>query len=334
LCLFWLFCPFINLYICHIIKYDKVKIMKAIQYKAFGNSNVIEVTEIPQPEISNENQVLIQVKAASVNPLDIKLRNGYLQQIRPISLPFVPGADVAGIVVATGEKVTQFKAGDEVIGVSSAGGYAEYALVNESHVAIKPANTSFEEATSLVVNIGTAQSVLFNEGKLEKGQKVLIQGAAGATGATMVQMAKNAGAYVIATASGQGIALVKSLGADEVIDYKSQDVTALVKDVDLVADCAGGESQNKLFEVVRPGGKLFSIVIPPSAELAEKYQVDARFISSNISADSLAAGLALVSEGKLRPIVTKTFPLEEAAQAQDFLSAGGANGKVVLVVAQ
>ncbi|WP_419701559.1 NADP-dependent oxidoreductase [Mucilaginibacter sp. NFX135] len=308
--------------------------MKAIQYKAFGNSDVIEVTETIQPEISNENQILIQVKAASVNPLDIKLRSGIMQQIRPVILPFIPGADVSGIVVATGEKVTQFKAGDQVIGVTSAGGYAEYALVNESNAAIKPVNTSFEEATSLVVNIGTAQSVLFNEGKLERGQKVLIQGAAGATGATMVQMAKSARAYVIGTASGQGIALVKSLGADEVIDYKLHDVTALVKDVDLVADCAGGESQNKLFEVVKAGGKLFSIAASPSTELAEKHKVDARFIRSNISADSLTTGLALVNEGKLRPIVAKTFPLEEAAQAQDFLSAGGANGKVVLVVAQ
>lgn len=308
--------------------------MKAILYKAFGNSNVIEVAELPQPEISNENQVLIQVKAASVNPLDIKLRSGIMQQIRPISLPFVPGADVAGIVVATGEKVTQFKTGDQVIAVTREGGYAEYAIANESNVAIKPTNASFEEATSLVVNIGTAQSVLFNEGQLAKDQKVLIQGAAGATGATMVQMAKNTGAYVIATASGQGIALVKSLGADEVIDYKSQDFSLLANDIDLVVDCAGGESQHKLFEVLKPGGKLFSIVTPPSAALADKYQVDARFISSNISAGSLAAGLALVVEGKLRPIVAKTFPLNKAAQAQDFVSAGGVNGKVVLVVSQ
>jgi NADPH:quinone reductase-like Zn-dependent oxidoreductase len=308
--------------------------MKAIQYKAFGNSNVIEVVEVPQPEINNENQVLIQVKAASVNPLDIKLRGGIMQQIRPVSLPFVPGADVAGIVVATGEKVTQFKAGDQVIAVTREGGYAEYAIANESHVAIKPTNASFEEATSLVVNIGTAQSVLFAEGKLTKDQKVLIQGAAGATGATMVQMAKNAGAYVIATASGRGIALVKSLGADEVIDYKSQDVSLLANNIDLVVDCAGGESQHKLFEVLKPGGKLFSIVIPPSATLAEKYQVDARFISSNISAGSLVAGLALVNEGKLRPIVAKILPLDEAAQAQDFVSAGGVNGKVILVVIQ
>ncbi|MDO3624741.1 NADP-dependent oxidoreductase [Mucilaginibacter sp. BT774] len=308
--------------------------MKAIQYKAFGNSDVVEVAEISQPEIRNEDEVLIQVKAASVNPLDIKLRNGIMQTMRPVNLPFVPGADVAGVVIATGDRVIQFKAGDQVIAVTREGGYAEYALANVNHVALKPANTSFEEATSLVVNIGTAQSVLFNEGKLAKGQKVLIQGAAGATGAAMVQMAKNARAYVIATASGKGVALVKSLGADEVIDYRSEDLTVLAKDIDLVADCAGGEFQHKLFEVLKPGGKLLSIVIPPSAELAEKYQVEARFISSNISANSLSDGLLLVNEGKLRPIVAKTFRLEEAAQAQDYLSAGGVNGKVVLLVAQ
>jgi NADPH:quinone reductase-like Zn-dependent oxidoreductase len=237
-------------------------------------------------------------------------------------------------VIATGDKVTAFKAGDEVIAVTREGGYAEYALALESNVAIKPGNTTFEEATSLVVNIGTAQALLFNEGKLAKGQKVLIQGAAGATGAAMVQMAKNAGAYVIGTASGPGMALIKSLGADEAIDYRSGDVSILIHHADLVVDCAGGESQHKLFEVLKPGGKLFSIVSPPSAQLAEKYQVDARFISSNISANSLTGGLALVNEGKLRPIVAKTFPLDEAAQAQDYVSAGGVNGKVVLVVTQ
>lgn len=221
-----------------------------------------------------------------------------------------------------------------MIAVTREGGYAEYALAVDTNVAVKPHNTTFEEATSLVINIGTAQSVLFNEGKLVKGQKVLIQGAAGATGAAMVQMARNAGAYVVGTASGPGITLVKSLGADEVIDYKTEDVSVFINDADLVVDCAGGESQYELFKVLKPGGKLFSIVTPPSTELAEKYQVEARFISSNISANSLTGGLTLVKQGKLRPIVNKTFPLEKAAQAQDYLSAGGTNGKVVLVVVQ
>jgi NADPH:quinone reductase-like Zn-dependent oxidoreductase len=314
------------------IKQLKENNMKAIQYKAFGNSDVIEVVEIPTPEIKNENEVLIQVKAASVNPLDLKIRLGYMQKMRPVQLPFTPGLDASGIVVAVGTGVTRCNVGDEVIVVPMGNAYAEYVLANENFVSLKPKNISFEEATSLAVNIGTAQTILFTEGKLEKGQKVLIQGAAGSVGATMLQLAKSKGLYVIATASGKGVELVKSLGADEVIDYKTQEVSTLTKDVDLVADCAGGESQNKLFEVLKSGGKLLSIAGMPSGELAEKYNVDARFISSDLSAKSLKDGLSLVSDGKLKPLVAKTFKLEEAAQAQDLVSAGGVNGKVVLVV--
>lgn len=306
--------------------------MKAIQYNAFGGSEVIAVAEVPTLEVKNEHDVLIEVKAASVNPLDMKIRLGYMQKMRPVELPFTPGLDAAGIVTAVGSGVTNYKVGDEVIAVTMGNGYSEYVVANEHFVSLKPKNISFEEGTSLAVNIGTAQTILFTEGKLEAGQKVLIQGAAGSVGATMVQLAKNNGLYVIATASGKGVDLVKSLGADEVIDYKTQDVSELVKEVDLVADCAGGESQAKLFDVLKSGGKLLSIAGMPSPELAEKYHVDARFISSDLSAKSLENGLSLVSEGKIKALVSATFKLEEAAQAQDLVSAGGVNGKVVLVV--
>ncbi len=306
--------------------------MKAIQYHAFGGSEVIEVAEIPSPEITQGNEVLIKVKAASVNPLDMKIRQGFMQKMRPVELPFTPGLDAAGVVEAIGANVTSVKVGDEVIAATMGKAYAEYVVANENLVAKKPDNISFEEATSLAVNIGTAETILFTEGKLAAGQKVLIQGAAGAVGLTMVQMAKERGLYVIATASGKGVDLVKSLGADEVIDYKTQDVAALVQDVDVVADCAGGEAQLALYGVLKSGGKLLTIAGFPSAELAAKYGVDARFISSDLSAKSLANGLALVAAGKLKPFVTKTYNLEEAAEAQDFVSAGGVNGKVVLKV--
>ncbi len=306
--------------------------MKAIQYHAFGGSEVIEVVEIPSPEITQGNEVLIKVKAASVNPLDMKIRQGFMQKMRPVELPFTPGLDAAGVVEAIGANVTSVKVGDEVIAATMGKAYAEYVVANENLVSIKPNNISFEEATSLAVNIGTAETILFTEGKLAAGQKVLIQGAAGAVGLTMVQMAKERGLYVIATASGKGVDLVKSLGADEVIDYKTQDVAALVHDVDVVADCAGGEAQLALYGVLKSGGKLLTIAGFPSAELAAKYGVDARFISSDLSAKSLANGLALVTAGQLKPFVTKTFNLEEAAAAQDFVSAGGVNGKVVLKV--
>lgn len=306
--------------------------MKAIQYHAFGGSEVIEVVEIPSPEITQGNEVLIKVKAASVNPLDMKIRQGFMQKMRPVELPFTPGLDAAGVVEAIGANVTSVKVGDEVIAATMGKAYAEYVVANENLVSIKPNNISFEEATSLAVNIGTAETILFTEGKLEAGQKVLIQGAAGAVGLTMVQMAKERGLYVIATASGKGVEMLKSLGADEVIDYKTQDIAALVHDVDVVADCAGGEAQLALCGVLKSGGKLLTIAGFPSAELAAKYGVDARFISSDLSAKSLANGLALVTAGQLKPFVTKTFNLEEAAAAQDFVSAGGVNGKVVLKV--
>jgi len=306
--------------------------MKAIQYKAYGSSDVIEQVEVSIPSIQSENDILIQVKAAGVNPIDMKIRMGFMKETRPVEMPFIPGGEAAGIIVAVGGGVSKFKVGDEVIALTKKQAYAQYVTASENFVLLKPQDLSFEEAASIGVNIGTAQSVLFTEGKLEKGQKVLIQGGGGAVGGAMVQMAKAAGAYIIATASGKGVALAKSLGADEVIDYKFQDVASIAKGVDLVADTAGGKAQEKLFQVLKPGGKLLSIVVPPSKSLAEQYNVEARFITSDISSRTLQNGINLIGAGIFRPIVSKTFKLEEAAIAQDFLTAGGVNGKVVLVV--
>ncbi|MEN9909532.1 MAG: hypothetical protein RLZZ540_2681 [Bacteroidota bacterium] len=306
--------------------------MKAIQYKDYGSSAVIEMVDVPIPSIQSENDVLIQVKTAGVNPIDMKIRMGFMKETRPVEMPFIPGGEAAGIIVAVGAGVSKFKVGDEVIALTRKNAYAQYVTANENFVLLKPKSLSFEEAASIVVTIGTTQSVLFTEGKLEKGQKILIQGGAGAVGGAMVQMAKAVGAYVIATASGNGLTLAKSLGADEVIDYKLQDVTNIAKDVDLVADTAGGEAQRKLFQILKPGGKLLSIATPPSQELAGQYNVNAYFVASEISSKTLQNGIELIEAGKFQTIVSKTFKLEEAAIAQDFLTAGGVNGKVVLAV--
>lgn len=304
--------------------------MKAIQYLDFGPSSVIALQEIPKPEIKSPDDVLIRVVAASVNPLDIKIRLGVMQQMRPVQLPFTPGLDAAGHVVAVGENVKNFNVGDAVMAVTMANACAEFVVANQHFVSHKPENISFEEATSLAVNLGTAESLLFTEGKLQSGQNVLIQGAAGAVGATTIQLAKNTGLYVYATASGKGVELANELGADEVFDYKQTDVSELLTEIDLVADCAGGPSQANLFKVLKPGGKLLSIAGMPSPELAKQHQVEARFISSDLSAKNLERSLQLVKEGKIIPFVTRTFRLEEAAEAHDFLAAGGVNGKVVL----
>ena len=307
--------------------------MKAIQYKTYGNSDVIEQVEVPMPSIRNENDVLIQIKAVGVNPIDVKIRMGFMKAVRPVEMPFTPGGEASGIIVAVGDHVSKFKVGDQVIALTKTNAYAEYVTANENFVLLKPQGLSFEEAASIGINIGTAQSVLFIVGKLEKGHRILIQGGAGAAGGAMIQLAKAAGAYVIATASGKGLELAKSLGADEVIDYKSQDVAGLVKGIDLVADTAGGEAQEKLFQVLKPGGKLLSIVIPPSQQLAEQYNVEARFVASDISSQTLQNGFELIEAVKFKPVVSKIFKLEAAASAQDFLTAGGVNGKVVLVPA-
>lgn len=303
--------------------------MKAIQYKSFGKSDVLELKQADKPTIK-ENEVLIKVMATTINPLDMKIRSGYMQKMMPVELPFIPGLDASGIIEAIGNKVTRIKAGDEVFTVSSAGSYAEYIVANEDDVALKPDNVSFNEAASLAVPLATSYAVLIEAGQIQSGQKVLIQGASGGVGSIMVQMAKALGAYVIGTASGAGINIIKNLGADEAIDYKTQDFTRLVKDMDLVADLAGGETQIKSFEVLKKGGKLLSIVMPPPADLAEKFDVAAQFVFTYSSYEKLEFGVKLLEQGKIKAAISKVMKLEQAAQAQDLVAAGGVNGKVVM----
>ncbi|MGZ3822849.1 MAG: NADP-dependent oxidoreductase, partial [Mucilaginibacter sp.] len=231
--------------------------MKAIQFTAFGDSGVIQLNQVAQPQ-PKENEVLIKIAATTVNPIDMKIRSGAFQKMMPVNLPYTPGSDVAGTVEAVGSGVSRLKVGDKVFATTFGGTYAEYVVLKEDQVAALPHNLSMNEAAALAVPLVTSYSFLVEGGELKAGQRVLIHGAAGGVGGVMVQMAKALGAYVIGTASGEGLALAKSLGADEVIDYKTQDFSQLVKDVDLVIDLAGGETQNKSFSVVKEGGKLLS----------------------------------------------------------------------------
>jgi len=306
--------------------------MKVIQIETYGDSGVLKLNqaENPQPE---ENEILIKVAATTVNPFDMKVRSGSMQKMIPLNLPWVPGTDAAGTIEAIGSAVTRLKVGDKVFASTFGGTYAEYVVIKEDQVALIPKNVSLPQAASLAVPIGTSYSFLVEGGELKAGQRILIQGAAGGVGGIMVQMAKALGAYVIGTASGKGVELVRSFGADEVIDYKKQDFTELIKDADLVIDLVGGETQAKSFSVVKKGGKLLSAVMPPSQELAQQYGVTAQFISSAPSHKKLEFGAKLVEEGKIKTQIAKTLKLEDAAEAQDLVSAGGVNGKVVLVVA-
>lgn len=305
--------------------------MKTIQYTAYGDSGVIKLNQVDRPA-PQENEILVKVAATTVNPFDMKVRSGAMQSIMPVSLPYTPGSDLAGTVEALGPGVSRLNPGDKVFASTFGGTYAQYVILKEEQTALIPGNVSFNEAASLAVPLVTSYSFLVEGGQLQAGQHVMINGASGGVGSIMVQMAKALGAYVIGTASGAGLALAKSLGADEVIDYKTQDFTKLVKDADLVIDLVGGETQIKSFEVIKEGGKLLSAVAPPSEKLAQKHRIEARFISSAPSHKKLEFGAKLVEEGKIRTQIAKVFKLEDAAQAQDLVSAGGVNGKVVLVV--
>ena len=305
--------------------------MKAIVYTEFGNSDVIKVIETEKPTI-NDDEVLIKSYAVSVNPADIKYRKGLMQQRLPVELPYIPGLDVAGTIEAVGSNVSRLKVGDKVFGGKHGNTYAEYVSLKENDTSIIPSNVSFNQAAALLVPLVTAYSFLIENGAVKKGQRLFIQGISGGTGQIMLQMAKSLGLYVIGTASTNGIALVKSLGADEVFDYRNEDVTNLVKNVDLVIDLVGGETQVNSFKTLKKGGKLFSGAMPPSQDLAKEYNVEAKFISSTYSYKKLDYGMQLVEDGKIKPQSITALKLQEAAKAQGLLSEGGINGKIVLEI--
>jgi NADPH:quinone reductase-like Zn-dependent oxidoreductase len=223
--------------------------MKAIQFNAYGNSSVLELKQIDKPSYL-EDEVLVRIAATTVNPFDMKVRDGKMQKMIPMRFPSVPGSDVAGVVEAKGDKVKELNIGDEVFATTFGGTYAEYIALKEFQVAIKPRNVSWNEAASLAVPLVTTYTLLIETAQMKAGQKILVHGASGAIGSAVVQMAKSLGAYVIGTATGNGVSYLKSIGADEIVDYKTQDFSMLVNDVDLVADLVGGETQAKSFSLV------------------------------------------------------------------------------------
>ncbi len=304
--------------------------MKAIQYTAFGNSSVLQLNEVSKPTI-REDEVLIKVAAITVNPFDIKVRSGAMQKVMPVALPYTSGSDVSGVIEAVGNKVTRLKTGDVVFGTTFGGAYAQYIAIKEGQVTVKPVNVSIQEAAALAVPIVTSCTFL-EAAELKTGQRVLILGASGSVGSVLLQMAKALGAYVIGTASGAGIEKLKLEGADEVINYKTEAFFQLVKNIDVVADLVGGEMQTHSFQTLRKGGKLISTVMPPSDQLAKQFEVNVQFINSSPSFQKLEFGKKLVEENKVKPSVSKIMNWEQAAAAQDLLSAGGINGKIVLEV--
>ena len=305
--------------------------MKAVRIHEYGGPDVLKYEDAPIPDIGPDG-VLIRVRAAGVNPVDWKIRKGMMTAVRPLHFPAVVGADVAGTVERVGVLVNRFKPGNAVVARVD-GAYAEFAAVKTDAVSPAPKSIPLEHAAGLPIAAGTAWTLLFDAAGVAPGQRVLVHGGAGGVGTFAVQFAKLAGLYVIATCSAPNAALVKSLGADEVIDYRNENFAAKVKEVDLVLDNVGGQTLKESYRVVRKGGLLLTIASPPDEALAKQHGIAARFERAVVNGIRLQEIGSLIDIGKLRVIVEKEFPLSEAAAAHELSEAGHVRGKIILNVA-
>jgi len=305
--------------------------MKAVHIDEMGGPEVLKYEDVPRPE-PGVGEVLVRVHAAGVNPVDWKIREGYMGKI---ALPAIMGSDFSGEVEALGPEVTEFHPGQMVFGsvADESGSYAEYALAPVTQIIEKPAGLDHVQAAAIPVPAMTAWQALFNVAKLQPGQKVLIHAAAGGVGGFAVQFAKWKGAQVIATASGANAQLVRSLGADQFIDYRSTRFEDHARDVDVVFDTIGGETQERSWQVLKKGGILVSVVQPPSEKTAKAHGVRAVMHLEDAKLTGELAQIAeLVATGRIKVNVETILPLREARKAQDLSQTGHARGKIVLVV--
>jgi NADPH:quinone reductase-like Zn-dependent oxidoreductase len=287
--------------------------MKAVRLLEYGGQLVF--TDVPKPTFARD-EILVKIKSTAVNHLDLVEASGTARQIFPLDLPWIPGHEFSGIIEQIGSDVAAWAPGDAVFGNSGMGAYAEYLALRPAVIARKPSNLSFEEAASVPIAAQTAWQGLFTHGHLEKGQTILIHGGAGAVGAYAVQLASHAGATVVATASADDEAYLKSIGASRVIDYrKDQFEKVLGEKVDLVFDLIGGDTQKRSFLVLREGGRLVAATQPVSQEEAAKHHVSGEMMRLEPSAEVLGRIARLLEEGSTRPDVATVYALQDAAQA-------------------
>lgn len=302
--------------------------MKSALINEFGSPDVIVESEArlrsPQP-----NEVVVRIEAASVNPLDVKILAGYMQPIFPVAFPYAPGTDFSGVIESVGEQVSVLKTGDRVAGRTSpehGGAFATHLVIAASELCVIPAPMSFEQAAALPTAYGTARQALFDIGKLQRGQRVLIHAGAGGVGSMAVQLAHLAGCHVIATASAKNLELLKSLGADEVIDYRTQTLDS-VREIDLVLDTQGGETLEESWQVLRPGGRI-STLVEFNIEGRDGHAGEFVFFASAVP--FLPEAIRQFSEGQLQIIIDSTFTLAETQAAVEKVATGHARGKVVI----
>ncbi|MDT2772187.1 NADP-dependent oxidoreductase [Enterococcus durans] len=307
---------------------------RAIVIEEYGHADQLKESRVTLPEIG-AHQVLVKVKATSVNPIDWKLREGYLAQMMPWEFPIILGWDVAGEIAAVGSEVQDWQVGQAVFArpeTTRFGTYADYTIVDDHLLAKKPDSVSFEDAAAVPLAGLTAYQALFTHGKLKAGERVLIHAGAGGVGIYAIQLAKNAGAFVITTASEKNHKLLKELGADQVIDYHTTDFSEVLEDVDLVFDTMGGDIQKASFEVLNPKGRLISVVDQPDEELAKNIAV-AKSIWLQPDGKQLQEIADLMEAGKVKSVVGHTYPLtaEGVKAAHELSATHHAKGKIVLV---
>lgn len=307
---------------------------RAVVIEEYGHADQLKESKVTLPKLG-EHQVLVKVKATSVNPIDWKLREGYLAQMMPWDFPIILGWDVAGEIVEVGSAVSDWQVGQAVFArpeTTRFGTYADYTIVDDHLLAHKPKSISFEELAAVPLAGLTAYQALFTHGKLKAGEKVLIHAGAGGVGIYAIQLAKNAGATVITTASQKNHALLKELGADQVIDYHMTDFSEVLEDVDLVFDTMGGDVQRDSFKVLNENGRLISIVSQPDDELAKNVAV-AESIWLQPDGKQLQAIADLMADGKVKSVVGHTYPLtaEGVKEAHELSETHHAKGKIVLV---
>jgi NADPH:quinone reductase-like Zn-dependent oxidoreductase len=331
--------------------------MRAFVVERYADADSVRAGDVPDPQVGDDD-VLVQIHAASVNPLDLKIRDGDFKAILPYRTPFVLGNDLAGVVVAVGARVTRFAVGDEVYArpdKDRIGTFAELIAIGQDDVAIKPTTLTMEEAASIpVVGLASWQA-LVERANVQPGRKVLIHAGSGGVGTIAIQLAKHLGASVATTTSTQNIDLVNGLGADVVIDYKKQAFETILHDYDMVLDTLGGQTLEKSLQVLKPGGKLISIVGPPDPAFAKelganpvvrlamaalsfrtrlrarRHHVTYSFLFMKASGDQLREITSLIDAGTIRPVVDKVFPFESTREALAYVEEGRAKaGKVVI----
>lgn len=308
---------------------------RAIIINQYGGKEQLKESTVTLPELK-KNQVLVNVQATSINPIDWKLRQGYLQQKYPWEFPIILGWDVAGVIEEVGEDVTQWKIGDQVFArpaTTRFGTYADHTIIDADLLVKIPANVSYKAAAAVPLAGLTAYQVLFDHGKLKAGQKVLIHAGSGGVGTFAIQLAKLQGAYVYTTASKKNHDLLKSLGADETIDYHTTDFAKVVSQADLVVDALGGsDMQQKSMDVLKPGGYLISLGSIEDESLAKEKQINAKGIWLDENSEQLQALADYMETSKLKSVIATTYPLTQKGiyQAHELSETNHAVGKIVI----